>query len=97
VPFKEVFYDLQTEMGVSLVTPTSKDFVVGHGLDEAAFDQCYLKQSSLDAVHDQLALGQRIGIISTPTYVVNGFMLQAVGEDWFPNMIERLAAGEEPH
>jgi len=96
VPFKEMFYDLQTEMGVSLVTPTSRDFVAGNGLDEPGFDACYLKQPSLDAVHGQLALGQRLGIISTPTYVINGWVLQAVGEDWFAKMIERLAAGEEP-
>jgi protein-disulfide isomerase len=96
VPFKELFYDLQTEMGVSLVTPTSMDFVAGHGLDEATFNQCYLREPSLDAVHDQLALGQKVGIISTPTFLVNGWMLQAVSEEWFTEMIERLAAGEEP-
>jgi protein-disulfide isomerase len=96
IPFKELFYELQPEMGVSLVTPTARDFVAGNGLDEAMFNQCYLKQQSLDAVHDQLALGQRLGIISTPTYVVNGWMLQAVSEDWFTELIERIAAGEEP-
>ncbi len=96
LPFKELFYDLQTEMGVSLVTPTAKDFVTANGLDEAAFEACYLKSPSLDAVHSQLTLGHEIGIISTPTYVVNGYVLQAVGEDWLVQLIDDLAAGENP-
>lgn len=96
VPFKELFYDLQSDMGVSLVTPTAEDFVVANGLDEVAFDACYLKQPSLDGVHNQLTLGQELGIISTPTYVVNGYVVQAVGQEWFEELIQTLAAGEEP-
>lgn len=97
LPFKELFYDLQTEMEIGLVTPTSRDFVSGNGLDEEAFNQCYLRQPSLDAVHGQLKLGQDLGIVSTPTYVVDGWIVQAPNEEWFPAFIKRLAAGEEPN
>ncbi len=96
LPFKELFYDLQTEMGVSLVTPTANDFVAANGLDEVAFDACYLKSESLDAVHRQISLAHEIGIISTPTYLVNGYVLQVVAEDWLVKLIDDLAAGEEP-
>lgn len=96
LPFKELFYDLQTEMGVSLVTPTAKDFVTANGLDEAAFEACYLKPPSLDAVHGQLTLGHQIGIISTPTYVVNGYVLQVVDDEWLMQLIDDLAAGKNP-
>ena len=96
LPFKELFYDLQTEMGVSLVTPTAKDFVTANGLDEAAFEACYLKSPSLDAVHGQLTLGHEIGIISTPTYVVNGYVLQVVDDEWLTQLIDDLAAGKNP-
>jgi len=96
LPFKELFYDLQTEMGVSLVTPTAKDFVTANGLDEAAFEACYLKSPSLDAVHSQLTLGHEIGIISTPTYVVNGYVLQVVDDEWLTQLIDDLAAGKNP-
>jgi protein-disulfide isomerase len=95
LPFKELFYELQTDMAVSLVTPTSRDFVAGNGLDEEAFNSCYLRSPSLAAVHGQLALGHSIGVQATPTYVVNGHMVQFVSEDWFPAMIERLLEGEE--
>lgn len=96
VSFKELFYSLQSEMEVSLVTPTSLDFVEGNGLDGEAFSSCYLRQPSLDAVHGQMALGHQLGVSSTPTYFVNGWKIQLPNEDWFPGMIERLVAGEDP-
>jgi protein-disulfide isomerase len=96
IAFKELFYDLQRDMEVGLVTPTSKDFVVGNGLDETAFRTCYLKKDSLDAVHAQLALGHRVGVNATPTYFINGWMIQMPRDEWFGDLISRLARGEEP-
>jgi protein-disulfide isomerase len=96
IPFKETFYSLQREMEVSLVTPTSVDFIAGHGLDEAAFRECYLRPPSIVAVHKQIDLGQAMGIHSTPTYFVNGWMIQVPDGSWFPAMLERLKNGEEP-
>jgi protein-disulfide isomerase len=96
IPFKETFYSLQREMEVSLVTPTSVDFIVGRGLDEAAFRDCYLRPQSIDPVHRQIALGQSMGVRATPTYFVNGWMIQVPDGSWFPAFTERLIAGEEP-
>ena len=95
VPFKELFYSMQSEMEVSLVTPTSLDFVEGNGLDGTAFTACYLREPSLDAVHRQMALGHQLGVSATPTYFVNGWKIQAPNESWFPGMIDRLMAGED--
>lgn len=96
IAFKELFYDLQREMEVSLVTPTSMDFIVGHDLDEESFRGCYLRTSSLEAVHSQLALGHQVGVNATPTYFVNGWMIQVPQEEWFQGLVERLGKGEEP-
>ena len=96
IPFKETFYGLQREMEVALVTGTSVDFVVGHGLDEGAFRECYLRPPSIDAVHQQLALGQTMGVSATPTYYVNGWKIQVPDGSWFPALVERLIKGEEP-
>ncbi|MFV2071933.1 MAG: DsbA family protein [Thermoanaerobaculales bacterium] len=96
IPLKEIFYSLQREMEVSLVTPTVVDFVAGQGLSEEAFRACYLREPSLKSVLGQMSLGQRLGVRSTPTYYVNGWMVQVPAEDWFPGFIERLLAGEEP-
>jgi protein-disulfide isomerase len=96
VPFKETFYSLQREMEVSLVTPTSVDFINGRGLDEATFRECYLRPPSIDAVHQQLGLGQSMGVNATPTYFVNGWRVQVPDGVWFPAFIETLLKGEEP-
>ena len=96
IPFKEIFYGLQREMEVGLVTGTSIDFIAGHGLDEAAFRECYLRPPSIDAVHLQLSLGQIMGVTATPTYYVNGWKIQVPDGSWFPAMVERLKNGEEP-
>ena len=94
--FKELFYSLQREMGVSLVTPTSLDFVAAEDLNEDQFLACYLKAPSLDGVHGQMALGHRLGVAATPTYFVNGWMVQVPGESWFEGFSDRLARGLEP-
>jgi protein-disulfide isomerase len=96
IPFKETFYSLQREMEVSLVTATSVDFITGRGLDEAAFRECYLRPPSIDSVHRQMALGHAMGVRATPTYYVNGWMIQVPDGMWFPALAERLIRGEEP-
>ncbi len=96
IPLKEVFYSLQREMEVAQVTPTAVDFIAGQDLDEQAFLGCYLQNPSIDAVHRQMTLGNDLGVRATPTYVVNGWMVQLPGEQWFPEMVARLVAGEEP-
>ena len=94
--FKELFYSIQKEMSVADVTPTSLDFVEAESLDAGQFSSCYLKQPSLRAVHDQISLGQRLGVVATPTYFVDGWMIQVPGEDWFPDLVRDLLDGEPP-
>jgi len=94
--FKEVFYSLQNDMELSLVTPTSIDFVIGQGLDEEKFRECYLKPVSLDAVHSQMAFGNELGINSTPTYFINGWLMMASDAMSLDMMVKAMLAGEEP-
>ncbi len=94
--FKETFYSLQNDMELSLVTPTSVDFVIGQDLEEEQFRECYLKKISLDAVHAQMAFGNFLGISSTPTYFVNGWMVQAPDALSLDQLVKALVAGEEP-
>lgn len=96
LPLKEEFYSLQPEMEVAQVAPTANDFVTGHGLDEKAFAACFLKAPSLEAVHDQLALGCQLMVDATPTYFVNGWKVVAPEEDWLLAMVKRLVNGDEP-
>jgi protein-disulfide isomerase len=78
------------------VTPTALDFVAGHNLDEAQFLACYLRDPSIAGVHRQMALGNALGVRATPTYFVNGWMVQVPDSTWFPDMVSRLIKGEEP-
>lgn len=94
--FKELFYSLQNDMELSLVTPTSVDFVIGQGLDEQRFRECYLKQVSLDAVHAQMAFANALGINSTPTYFLNGWMVRGPDAFSLDLLVKALLAGEEP-
>jgi len=96
IPLKEQFYSVQGEMTVSDVAPTVKDFVAGHGMDEAAFASCFLAEPSISAVHRQLALAQQLGVNATPTYFLNGWQVQVPEEAWLAKMIKRLAAGQDP-
>ena len=94
--FKEQFYSMQGIMEVSQVTPTAVDFVAGAGLDEEAFRSCYLKRPSLDAVHGQIALAHRLGVDSTPTYFLNGWMVQVPDALWFPDFVASLVESGAP-
>ncbi|HHQ49600.1 MAG TPA: DsbA family protein, partial [Acidobacteria bacterium] len=96
IPLKEQFYSMQGAMAVSTVGEFGKDFAAGHGLDEKAFDSCYLKPLSIDGVHRQLSLAQELNVMATPTYFVNGWQIQVPAKDWFFPFLERLAAGEQP-
>ncbi len=96
IPLKEQFYSMQRDMETSLVGPTAKDYVAGRGLDEAAFDACFLGRDSIAAVHRQIELAQRLRVDATPTYFVNGWKVQAPKKEWFGDLVRRLAAGQEP-
>jgi len=95
-PLKELFYSLQSDMTVLDVTPTAHDFAVGQGLDEQAFDACYLEDPSIDGVHEQIELANILGVNATPTYFINGWRVQMPDESWFNPMLERLVSGREP-
>lgn len=96
IPLKELYYSLQREMDHSEVKPTALDFAVAHDLDEQQLEECFLSEPSLNAIHQCLALGQRMAVSATPTYFVNGWMIQIPREEWFPAMVERLIAGQDP-
>ncbi len=96
VDFKEHFYNLQRNMEVAMVRETASDYVTGLGLDEKVFSSCYLKEDAIEAVHRQMALGSSLGVQATPTYFLNGWMVQVPEPTWFPDLVKTLIAGDEP-
>jgi protein-disulfide isomerase len=96
VGLKELFYSLQREMSVAEVTPTALDYVDANGLDAKAFESCYLRDPSVNAVLQQRSLGASLGINATPTYVIDGWLVQVPQREWLEPMLERLIAGDSP-
>lgn len=94
--FKEHFYNLQQNMEVSMVRGTASDYVAGLGLDPGSFAACYLKEDAIKAVHHQMAMGSSLGIQATPTYILNGWMVQSPDASWFPELAKTLISGDEP-
>ncbi len=42
------------------------------GLDLGAWGACYAAAASLDAVNEQVALGEALGVLGTPTFFIDG-------------------------
>jgi len=94
---KEEMYRLQSTLTPSTVDDAAFAFVAQRGLDEAAFRACYLKDSAVEQVLAQMGVAQRMGVLGTPTYFVNGEMI-ALGdtEAAVARMNAILAAGGIP-
>lgn len=56
----------------NLAVPALKQTARGLGLDGAAFDQCLDSGKHAAHVREDYALGERMGVNSTPTVYVNG-------------------------
>jgi hypothetical protein len=70
--FKDEMYRLQDTLTVETVDEAVFGFLTQHSLNENSFRACYLKDPAVDRVLAQLELGQRLGILGTPSYFVNG-------------------------
>ncbi len=72
---KEEMYRLQSTLTPSSVDDAAFAFVTQHDLDETAFRACYLKDAAVEQVLAQMGVAQKMGVLGTPTYFVNGEMI----------------------
>jgi len=72
VPFKDEMYRLQDIMTVESIDTAVFGFLDKQGLDEKGFRACFMKEDAIDMVLRQLTFGYSLGILGTPTYIVNG-------------------------
>lgn len=49
-----------------------KQSAAGLGLNQAAFDQCLESGKFADVIREDMALGEKMGVNSTPTIYING-------------------------
>ena len=73
--FKSEMYRLQSSLSVETVDDGVFGFLAQRGLPEATFRTCYLKDPSINKVLRHLEVGQSVGILATPTFMVNGELL----------------------
>jgi protein-disulfide isomerase len=62
----------QTELQV----PKLKDYAKQAGLDTAKFDQCLDSGEKAEQVKKEQAMGEKLGVQSTPTFFVNGLEIE---------------------
>ena len=77
----------------NLGVPALKQTARGLGLDGAAFDQCLDSGKHASHVREDYALGEKMGVNSTPTIYVNGRpLIGAVPFETFRQVIDEELA-----
>ena len=77
----------------NLGVPALKQTARGLGIDGAAFDQCLDSGKHAGNVREDYALGEKMGVNSTPTIYVNGRpLLGAVPFEAFKQVIDEELA-----
>jgi len=69
-------YDLMFKNQTALEVPKLKDYAKQSGLDTAKFDQCLDSGEKAADVTKDKALGDKLGVQSTPTFFINGLELE---------------------
>lgn len=92
IPYKEEMYRLQDSLTVDTIDGAVLAFVTQRSLDEKAFRACYMKDKAVNTVVQQLEMGQRLGILGTPTYYVNGELMSFHDQDAAIKRMEAIAA-----
>ena len=80
----------------ALEVPALKQSAAGLGLNAAAFNQCLESGKFADVIKEDMALGEKMGVNSTPTIYINGREYdrsQEIG-DWLTMELELLGEGK---
>ena len=77
----------------ALEVPALKQSAAGLGLNAAAFDQCLESGKFADVIKEDMALGEKMGVNSTPTIYINGRpLIGAQPFDVFKSVIDEELA-----
>ena len=71
-------HDIMFERQDSLTRSDIREYAEEIGLDIEVYDACFKSRAKSDLVRDDLADGKRLGVNSTPTFIVNNQRVQ----DW---------------
>lgn len=77
----------------ALEVPGLKQSAASLGLDAAAFSQCLESSKFSDVIKEDMALGEKMGVNSTPTIYINGRpLIGAQPFDVFKSVIDEELA-----
>lgn len=91
--FKKQVYAQQPVLTVSGIDELAIQFAEASGIPRADFLACYLRDESLADVRKDLEEGQRLEVHSTPTYFVDGTVIQWIEDKVMEDFLRTKAPG----
>ncbi len=96
--FKELCYEHQDTLTVAGIDEQAFNFVDASGISRDSFVSCYLKDASFAAIRRDMEEGGRLGVMSTPTYYLNGVEIYWLPDDVMEEYLKTLlTAGGSRH
>jgi protein-disulfide isomerase len=89
--FISLVYDHQAEVNTQNVDQMLKGYVKEAGGDAEAAAACVLKPETEKRVRASMALGEKIGVSSTPTFYINGRKLAGFGNNVSYDLVKQMA------
>lgn len=96
-PFYDGIFRMQNEIVPDNVDQKLKGLAKEAGLKPRAFASCYKKQATLAKVNADLAEGQALGVMSTPTFVINGRVVMGFhGTQELRQLVDEFLSKSQP-
>jgi len=88
--FIDIVYEHQAEVNEQNTAEMLNKYVKEAGGDPTAIAACVAKPETEKHVHESIALGEKLGINSTPTFFINGRRLQGFGSNVPYDMVKQM-------
>jgi protein-disulfide isomerase len=93
--FKSQCYQSQETLTVAGIDQLAFDFADAAGIPRSAFIGCYLQPASFAPIIRDMEEGGRVGVISTPTYFLNGVEIYWLPDDVMEDYLKSLLAASK--
>lgn len=88
--FKELCYEHQETLTLAGIDEQAFNFVDANGIPRDSFVSCYLKDASFAPIRRDMEEGGRLGVMSTPTYYLNGVEIYWLPDDVMEDYLKVL-------
>jgi protein-disulfide isomerase len=91
--FKKLCYEHQETLTVAGIDEQAFNFVDASGVPRNDFVSCYLKEASFAPIRRDMDEGVRLGVMSTPTYYLNGVEIYWLPDEVMEDYLKTLLGG----